>query len=155
MHLKLTGKPMKAPWKTNRSRLPGTTAREKLWEQKLEKVKDFDVSKGHLPTELDNPRLNNWVLHQRRLYHKGRLSLYRKRRLEEIRNWSWEPQDEEWEKHYGLVRSFLRINGHVPTREEDVELGEWVITQRRFAKEKMLSPVRRSKLLLLDKNFFE
>ena len=163
MKLKLTAVPKGRKLKTRgRPAVPSAldrpkviSLREKRWEQNLEKVKNFKTGQGYFPTELDNPKLNDWILNQRRLHRTGRLSLYRRRRLEEVSDWTWDPHEDDWQEHYRMVRNFVRQNHRMPTREDSSILGEWIITQRKFAKERQLAPRRRSKLLLLDKNFFD
>ena len=100
--------------------------------------------------EDDVYRLGSWVTTQRILFRRGTLESERSARLEAVRGWTWNPQDDAWDEGFAKLKSFVKREGHarVPQqcREDGYRLGEWVINQRAQFQREMLDPERRARL---------
>ena len=82
----------------------------------------------------DGSSLNQWINIQRR--NKDKLSLDKRKRLESLKGWSWNPLDERWEIGFKSLNEYLLEHGHcmVPARtivKNKYPLGQWVSVQRR------------------------
>jgi hypothetical protein len=117
---------------------------ETKWLLGLEALNKFAKFKGHslVPlacvTETGHP-LGRWVANQRRAYWRGTLPAKRRRLLERVTKWTWEPS----KRHYGNAWSeglkrlweYVRTKGHshVATKyvmPDGYKLGAWVSRQR-------------------------
>ena len=78
-------------------------------------------------------RLGDWVVAQRR--NKDFMQPDRRRRLEALPGWNWDPFFVRWEENFSRLKQFLQREGHCRvTRsyqtEDGYELGVWVSNQR-------------------------
>jgi hypothetical protein len=76
------------------------------WEKGFSHLKEFSEREGHcrVPQRFktdDDYRLGQWVSNQRG--RKGRTALDRRRRLEALPDWSWDPLSDQWEKGASLI----------------------------------------------------
>ena len=107
------------------------------WENRCELLRLYKSIYGNtnVPTSYvtkDGVKLGAWVSSQRTL--KNRMSAYRINTLDYI-SFDWDPDVNEWENTFELLRLYKLINGdtNVPRRyvtKEGVKLGEWVYYQR-------------------------
>jgi len=115
------------------------------WEDKFQKLKEFQESHGHckVPLKLDR-QLNSWVDAQRQANKQGRLSQERIDKLESL-GVQWIVKS--WESKYKKLKEFQQIHGHcnVPLHSEK-QLYRWVVDQRRAKKRGKLSAERVKKL---------
>lgn len=119
------------------------------WERGFAALSKFRAREGHCCPgrhHLEgNCRLGDWVVVQR--YRRDLLSVKRKRRLEAI-GFIWDCHDHLWERNFAALLKFKRREGHCCVlthyRDGDLNLGWWLVTQRR--KKKELSKERRSRL---------
>ena len=103
---------------------------------------------------IDGIELGSWVITQRGLYVKGKLSDGRQRRLEALPEWTWDLSSGVWEERFALLERFTAREGHsrVPQKhiEEGVRLGQWVGVQRTNYRKGILEPDRAERLLALE-----
>jgi hypothetical protein len=108
------------------------------WEEGFSRLKHFSEQWGHCvvtrdcKTE-DGYRLGTWVNRQR--IDKNSMQPDRRRRLEALVGWSWEPQSDLWEMGFSKVKHFSDREGHcrIPNSyvtDEGYRLGRWVAVQR-------------------------
>ncbi|MCZ6840535.1 MAG: helicase associated domain-containing protein [Alphaproteobacteria bacterium] len=120
-----------------------------LWEERFSELVRFKEEHGHcnVPARwVENPELSTWVTAQRS--RRGKLSPDRVERLEAL-GFEWDPSSASWEKRFSELVRFKEEHGHcdVPARwGENPELGNWVHTQRRAAKNGQLIEERRRRL---------
>ncbi|MEI8082344.1 MAG: Helicase associated domain protein, partial [Actinomycetes bacterium] len=108
------------------------------WEQGFEHLARFVSENGHARVPRDrhiaNYHLGNWVAAQRTAFNNDELDPDRKRRLDAISGWVWDPFEEQWEANFQLLRDFVDEQGHsqVPSRYKvgGQGLGAWVKKQR-------------------------
>lgn len=101
--------------------------------------------------EVDGVKLGTWVNEQRGAYRKGVITEERRKRLESLPGWMWDPNDDLWKDAYAALEGFVGENGHahVLSSYEDnsgFRLGLWVTNQRRKYRRGALSQDRRALL---------
>jgi len=117
------------------------------WEEQFGELKRFKEANRHceVPDKYpENPRLGNWVRHQRGARINNTLRADRFRRLDEI-GFVWEKRDAAWEEMFSALTSFKSRfeNCNVPIRwAENPKLARWVSQQRYLRKKGTLSQER-------------
>jgi Helicase associated domain len=122
------------------------------WEEGFSYLRHFSDREGHCrvsqryKTE-EGYRLGQWVKVQRT--NKKGLDPDRRKRLEALTGWDWDPISTEWEESFCRLKHFSEREGHcVVTRSyttvEGYRLGIWVSSQRK--KKDLMCPKRRSRL---------
>lgn len=109
---------------------------DSIWEDNYSALVNFKNREGHvnvLKKHVENKlNLGVWCVCQR--LKKKTLSRDRVNRLERL-GFCWNPREQIWEEHFGLLKKFLKREGHlrVPTfhEEQGLKLGLWVSRQRR------------------------
>jgi hypothetical protein len=133
--------------------LPGWTwnVLDDSWDQGVARLERYVASEGdsRVPKDYrddDGYGLGIWVHTQRRARASDRLSRARRRLLEAIPGWTWNTRKAQWEKGYGRLKRFLKLEGHPPDgsyRDEDgYRLGHWVNNQRAAHRRGQLSEER-------------
>ena len=125
-----------------------------LWRRRYDALVAFAKREGHARVPIDHIeaglKLGGWVSFKRTLKREGRSPAYRVRLLNQVPGWSWEPEQEAWDRGYAVLVKFCAREGHacVPTQhvEDDFELGVWVKWQRRQFKTDRL-PIDRARRL--------
>ena len=116
------------------------------WEEWLTLLKQFVASTGscRVPQSLiyESKNLGRWASKQRIRYRKGVLEEDRIRILEAIDGWSWEPDQDYWERGFQLLVEFQNEFGHAsPPQIFEINgfpLGSWASYQRiRYSTGKM------------------
>jgi hypothetical protein len=122
------------------------------WEEGFSYLKHFSDREGHcrVPQSYktdDGYRLGQWVKVQR----TKRIGLKpdRRRRLEALSGWDWDPISTQWEEGFSRLKHFLEREGHCVVRrshksEDGYRLGTWVSSQRKS--KDLMPPDRRSRL---------
>jgi len=109
---------------------------DEQWEEAFAALKKFRKRVGHCRvtrnTLEDGINLGTWVFTQRR--RKENLSANQISRLDSL-DFSWDPITEQWEEAFAALKKFRKRVGHCRvarnTFEGGVNIGTWVITQRR------------------------
>jgi Helicase associated domain len=121
------------------------------WESRYCELIEFKEVHGHcnVPDSWpENLKLARWVMTQRQMYRKGKLSQNRFRRLEAI-GFIWCRQEYAWNEMYQRLVSYLKAHGDGTVCLElkgDPQLGSWVVKQRYRKKKGLLSKERVRKL---------
>jgi hypothetical protein len=91
-----------------------------------------EVPKGVRSGQVD---LANWTERQRRRFRENKLSSDRIASLKSIPDWSWEPQQDSFEKGFAVLQAFVAREGHaapvISQFEGEFHLGRWVSYQRK------------------------
>jgi hypothetical protein len=117
------------------------------WESRYCELIEFREVHGHcnVPDSWpENLKLARWVMTQRQMYRKGKLSQDRILKLEAI-GFIWCRQEHEWNEMYRRLVSFLKAHGvgAVPLElKGDPQLGSWVVKQRYRKKQGLLKDER-------------
>lgn len=118
---------------------------ETSWDQKFDLLVKYEEERGNtnVPVTfiIDGERLGLWVRKQREYYNekasRGSITPERVKRLESLKTWSWNPQDDFQEKLKMLHRYFAQFQTvRVPITAvfEDFPLGKWVSRKRQSYK---------------------
>jgi len=120
-----------------------------IWDKSFAALKSFYIREGHFRIArglLENGvDLGGWVIKQRT--RRNHLTQEQISRLDSI-DFSWNPIEEEWDKHFNVLLRFWKKEGHCRvTQKQEVDslnLGTWVQKQR--AKKDQLSTSQRNRL---------
>lgn len=107
------------------------------WAESYELAKKFYEDHHHLliPVNytIDGYNIRNWILNQRRKYHKNLLSEDKIKLLNEI-EMVWDKPEEEWQQKYNLAKDYSEKYGNlnIPCgyTVDKVNLYSWIGTQR-------------------------
>jgi hypothetical protein len=102
-------------------------------------------------TTADGDKLGEWVKKQRDVSAKGVLEADRRRRLEKLAGWTWDPYADKWEERFSLLLDYVEHHGDalVPTSyttDDGYQLGKWVAVQRNFYRDDTLEADRERRL---------
>ena len=109
------------------------------WEEGFNRLLNYVDNTGHarvpsLYKDTDGYKLGGWVVTQRHRRNKGRMEPDRERRLDEISDWSWDTDADQWEQGFRRLEAYEIENGDalVPFAFslDGFQLGYWVRTQR-------------------------
>ncbi|MGA2915609.1 MAG: Helicase associated domain protein [Sedimentisphaerales bacterium] len=137
---------------------------KKTWTEGFEYLRQYIDVKGSslVPVNYisqDGFKLGNWIAHQRSFYRKGKLSVERQKKLEELPGWIWNIQETSWLESFEHLRQYVECEGHacVPkkyTTKDGFKLGNWVQRQRTAYKNGELSTEQQKALRTLPKWIF-
>jgi superfamily II DNA or RNA helicase len=108
------------------------------WEEAFCRLMDYVQHHGdaYVPVAyvVDGFRLGGWV-HMQRVHHvRGTLDADRKRRLQELAGWTWNPYADKWEEGFRQLLNYVDLYGDalVPNSftVDGYKLGKWVVEQR-------------------------
>jgi len=122
------------------------------WESRYCELIEYRECHGHynVPDSWpENLRLARWVMTQRQMFRKGKLSQNRVQRLEAI-GFIWCRQEHAWNEMYRRLVQYKKAHGNcdVPQeRREDPQLGSWVVRQRYRRKKGLM---RGERIRILD-----
>jgi superfamily II DNA or RNA helicase/ferredoxin-thioredoxin reductase catalytic subunit len=125
------------------------------WEKMFETLLEYKNIHGHckVPDKYSKiPRLNSWVVTQRKLKKQNKLKPEYIERLNKI-GFVWNPYEEFWEQMFTMLIKYKDKHGHckVPNRySENPQLGQWVQYQRQAKKKDELSKERIERLNNLE-----
>jgi len=112
--------------------------RAEMWEKGFRYLKEFVACEGHARVSdeyksADGYQLGKWLGKQ--LTRKDDLSLERRKLLDVLPGWSWNPRGEMWETGFRYLKGYVERVGHakVPQDYKTVDgyqLGQWVTSQR-------------------------
>ncbi len=116
-----------------------------IWDEFFAALESYKLQHGdcNVPREgADNPKLGKWCAHQRTAYQKGKLTVERIKRLEEL-GFSWNTLDSNWESMFAALVNYKEIHGTAYVRsksKDDFDLAQWCTRQRKKYKDSQLSP---------------
>jgi len=105
------------------------------WESRYCELIGFRAAQGHcnVPDRWpEYPKLARWVMTQRQMLRKEKLSRGRIRRLEAV-GFIWSRQEHAWDEMYRRLVKYKSVHRDckVPSGwKEDPQLGSWVVRQR-------------------------
>jgi Helicase associated domain len=120
------------------------------WDSMFERLRDYQSINGHcaVPARYSlDPQLGHWVINQRAKYQN--LSEERRQCLDDIGFVPGMTVTERWDLMFQLLVDYKLKHGDccVPVRyQPDLQLGHWVMTQRRATKYQNLSVEQRQRL---------
>nr|WP_232371257.1 DEAD/DEAH box helicase [Desulfogranum marinum] len=113
------------------------------WNEGYDELKKYVLEYGHSLVPIsykrnEKFRLGQWVSTQRGSFSKGKLPEERKKLLEALPKWSWNPRKDAWNKGYNNLKSYVKkygtcrgVRGCRSFKTEDgSDLGTWVQSQR-------------------------
>jgi superfamily II DNA or RNA helicase len=109
-----------------------------VWERAYAALQIFVAHQGdaRVPRSatVDGFSLGRWVQYQRALFAEENLPVSRIHQLEQFPGWSWDPQDDAWQRGYQALQTYTAKHGHsrVPYShvQGEFKLGAWVYQQR-------------------------
>ena len=121
----------------------------RIWEESFAALKSLHTREGHCRVAADDIvneiNLGRWVIKQRT--KRDSLKPEQISRLDSI-EFSWNPIEEEWDKHFNGLLRFREKAGHCRVTQklefDGLSLGAWVQKQR--AKKKQLNTSQRNRL---------
>ena len=123
------------------------------WHQFFGELKRFSAQNGHCRVPNDTVSgLYRWIIYQRALWKKKRLSKDRISQLEALDGWTWSPHEDRWFENYMRLKQFADNHGHsspIPSLQQ--ELFDWINIQRMSIRKGKLDPRRCSLLRSLPK----
>ena len=143
--------------------LPGWTWNpiDDAWEEWFARLHIYVQREGHCRVprryrDSDGSRLGEWLQNQREWYRRGKLEVERRRRLEALPGWTWNPVEYAWEDGFARLQSYAQREGDSrvpgPYRDSDgYRLGQWVGVQRRGYQQGTLEDERARRLAALPR----
>jgi hypothetical protein len=125
--------------------LPGWTwnARTDKWDRGLGELTQYvsEYGSSNVPygyVTKNGYNLGNWVVNQRADF--ALIPPERKKKLDELADWSWSPNSDMWKYGYTQLKEFVSEHGHANViarygTSEGFKLGVWVGSQRSNKKE--------------------
>jgi len=109
------------------------------WEFWLGLMSEYALANGHarVPSEYRSRgfSLGAWGGTQRASYAKGKLDPALSARLEAVPGWAWNLVDDQWERGFASLITYVGREGHARVPQNWVEakyrLGQWIAVQRR------------------------
>jgi len=112
------------------------------WEERFKELKEYNEENGHCKVPQKHPQLGKWVMHQRRLYKKGKLLPDRIELLDDI-GFQWIRHNiVSWNERLEELKQYKEKHGDcdVPSRyKANPQLATWVAKQRWLYKNGELS----------------
>ena len=122
--------------------LPGWTwdPHADKWEEGFSRLLEYVEYHGNALVSLsytsDGYRLGRWAAKQRDHYAAGTLDADRKRRLQKVTGWEWDPLAARWEESFSRLLRYVERHGdaNVPLSGtiDGYPVGRWVAKQRSF-----------------------
>ena len=124
----------------------------RIWNRRLKELAEFKKKFGHCCVSIlskTHASLGGWVVMQRYVRRKGKLSAEQVQRLDELGfNWGATKQ-ERWEATYKILMAYRQAHGHCRVslaNGDDGSLRRWVIKQCRARRQGQLSAEQVRKL---------
>jgi len=110
------------------------------WEVAFSHIQDYASEEGHArPVRhyktVDGYKLGEWIVHQRSLHKKDKLTPERQTKLESLAGWTWDTRDYKWKQGFSHLQEFTKKEGHakIPNNHistDGYKIGYWVYKQR-------------------------
>jgi superfamily II DNA or RNA helicase len=139
--------------------IPGWTwdPEQARWDAYFSALQRFAEINGHaMPNkedQVDALQLGNWVSHQRLAFKKGKLQQEKIRRLESLKNWSWDPLNDSWNSMFEALQHYAAEKGAANPPQNymvsNLKLGSWTSAQKTRYNKGKLQTDRALKLMSL------
>lgn len=124
--------------------------RADMWRRKFDLLREFQRREGHALVPQGHAEngvnLGTWLQEQRN--NRATLSEERRKLLESVPGWTWDPYSESWERGFAAITQFAQREGHARVPQGHIEgglkLGGWVAEQR--SNRQKMSAERRARL---------
>jgi Helicase associated domain len=124
------------------------------WEEGFERLLDYverhgdaRVAKSYI---VDGYPLGAWVGTQRAWHANGKLDPDRRRRLQDVTGWTWDPFTDTWEEGFRLLLDYVERHRDARIAKSytigGYKLGDWVTRQRHLRSEGRLDADRERRL---------
>ncbi len=136
----------------------GWSAADIHWRNGLKALKQYiartgsiSVPKNHLENGI---KLNSWIAHRRRAYRAGELLHSQIAEIDQIKQWSWDPYQDHFERGFTTLTSFIEreLHSQIPKThvEGDFNLGGWAASIRHDFKRGALPLDRQNRLEAIE-----
>jgi len=130
-----------------------TLTRDAIWDENHEHVEAFIKSNKGLPSATSKDarerKLGIWLRNQRAIDRRGKLSLGRKEKLDEILA-ARHTREAIWDENHEQVAAFIKRNGRAPSTcakdASERSLGMWLSNQRALDRRNELAAGRKERL---------
>lgn len=121
------------------------------WDKQYTKLVEFQKKYGHCHVPKSDVKLNAWVISQRALAIRGKLSVERRCKLEALGLVLKNTKEVHWREMYAELVKFQKKYGHchVSTSSDYKNLGMWLAVQRTLYNQGKLIADRKHKLDIL------
>ena len=127
---------------------------KKKWSNYFNLLKEYILEYNKLPLEeiiYKDYNLGKWCEDQRELYKDKKISLNKKKKLEEINGWWWisEYMSNDWEEKFQILKKYVKKYKKIPLQRiiyNNFALGTWCNTQRSTYKRNKLMKYKINKL---------
>jgi len=93
------------------------------WHEIYGRIAEFVHTNKTFPKGTEHQQLATWMETQRGKYRRNRLSNNKIKKLEELTNWDWDPNEGRHQEWVDKVVQYLEDNGHLSIPENHNELG--------------------------------
>lgn len=104
-----------------------------LWDSFFTSLKIYLELNSEFPNSnsklKDEKTLAVWAQNQRRRYKKNTLKVYKSKKLESIKGWSWDPKNDSWQASFKEVKRYLAKYKTYPSQNNS-SLAFWIGNQR-------------------------
>jgi hypothetical protein len=126
------------------------------WQRHFDELRAYASSHGgspDVPTKSNDPalkQLGTWVRTQRNKHNNGELRQDRVDALNTV-DFDWDPLSKQWIRIYERLKTYAAAHGGSAevARNDDESLAQWLVDQRRHARENKLCPERMAMLQAL------
>ena len=126
------------------------------WDCRYGELLAYKEMHGHCSVpRVDDAKLHEWVVWQRLMFKRRKLSGNRISRLNDL-GFVWDENEARWNDMFASLKEFVDQKGHsnVPARYyENPALGKWLSVQRQAHRSGKLTPDRQEKLESVGVNF--
>jgi superfamily II DNA or RNA helicase len=128
---------------------------ESIWYRSYEALKKYIDDNNQFATKNfvteDGIKLSSWAVYQRGSYKNKLLSNEKIKLIEKLPGWEWDPIEALWNKGFEYLKKYLTKFNKLPIdtyiTDDDYKLGNWVNSQRRNYRNKVLT---KDKIKLLE-----
>jgi superfamily II DNA or RNA helicase len=98
------------------------------WMERYEELKKWVQENGRLPKSSSKSsieqKLFKWISHRRQDYKRSKLSKDKIQLMEAIKEWSWDPIQDQFLKTYQELQKWVEENGRIPSESNNADVIE-------------------------------